>query len=102
MANPRTLIAAMILVLIVTVIAPANPATTRAAPEVIQSDDALTVTFGPEQRILPGGLQPSLVCTRTGTLIVQAQVPRKPAPTTRISYFSALDTVVSRDGGKTW
>jgi hypothetical protein len=81
----------------------AAPATTKGAePQVIRSDEALRVSFGPQQLVLPKGLQPSMICTRSGTLVVQAQVPRKPPPSTRITYFNAMDTVVSRDGGKTW
>jgi hypothetical protein len=81
---------------------PAAAATTRSEPHVIQSDDALRVSFGPERLVLPQGWQPSMLCTRSGTLIVQAQVPRKPFPSARMTYFSALDTIISRDGGRTW
>jgi hypothetical protein len=71
-------------------------------PEVILSDNTLHLTFGDERIILPRGLQPSLLCTRAGTLILQAQVPQKPFPAKRISYPSAMCTEVSRDGGATW
>ena len=37
-----------------------------------------------------------------GALVVQAQVPEKPFPSARMTYFSAMGTVVSRDGGETW
>src|SRR6186713_83909 len=52
--------------------------------------------------VLPRGLQPSMVISKVGTFIVQAQVPEKPFPTKRMVYFSAMGTVVSRDGGETW
>ena len=39
---------------------------------------------------------------RSGTLILQAQVPEKTFPSKRIAYFSAMCTEVSRDGGLTW
>lgn len=71
-------------------------------PALIQSDGALRLSFGEERVILPRGLQPSLLCTRSGTLILQAQVPDKPFPSQRISYFSAMCTEVSRDGGLSW
>lgn len=80
----------------------APPEAKPNVPEVIQSDGTLRLSFGDERVILPRGLQPSLLCTRSGTLVVQAQVPEKPFPSKRISYFSAMGTIVSRDGGTTW
>jgi hypothetical protein len=71
-------------------------------PEVIKTDPGVRISFGEERLVLPKGLQPSMLCTKLGTLIVQAQVPRKPLPSTRITYPYAMETVVSRDGGKTW
>lgn len=70
--------------------------------EVLHVDPRLHVTAGWERIVLPGGLQPSLLISREGTLIVQAQLPRKPFPAERICYPSALGTMVSRDGGDTW
>jgi hypothetical protein len=52
--------------------------------------------------VLPRGLQPSLLCTTSGTLVLQAQVPDKPFPSNRMTYFSAMSTRVSRDGGASW
>lgn len=71
-------------------------------PEVLVSDRRLGFEFGREHVILPRGLQPSLFCMSTGTLVVQGQLPQKPVATTRISYPSAVTTIVSRDGGKSW
>jgi hypothetical protein len=71
-------------------------------PKVILTDDKLKLTFGAERVIVPGGLQPSLLCTRAGTLIVHAQLAGKPFPAKRISYPYALGTRVSRDGGLSW
>src|SRR5690242_9218486 len=71
-------------------------------PELIQSDGTLRLSFGEERVVLPRGLQPSLLCTASGTLVIQAQVPEKPFPSKRISYFSAMSTIVSRDGGVSW
>jgi hypothetical protein len=76
--------------------------TSRHVPETLVSDGTLRLSFGEERVILPRGLQPSLLCTRDGTLIVQAQVPDKPFPAKRISYPWAMSTEVSRDGGLTW
>src|SRR5689334_2725463 len=71
-------------------------------PELIQSDGSLRLSFGEERVVLPRGLQPSLLCTRSGTLVIQSQVPEKPFASKRISYFSAMSTIVSRDGGINW
>ncbi|HEX5244713.1 MAG TPA: sialidase family protein, partial [Tepidisphaeraceae bacterium] len=71
-------------------------------PNGIQSDGMLQLSFGEEHLILPRGLQPSLLCTRAGTLILQAQLPQKSFPSKRISYPYALATQLSRDGGKHW
>jgi hypothetical protein len=71
-------------------------------PEMIRSDGALRLVFGEERVVLPRGLQPSLLCTRSGTLILQAQVPEKPFPSHRMTYPYAMCTRVSRDGGLSW
>jgi hypothetical protein len=71
-------------------------------PQSIKSDGRLRLDFGPEYVILPRGLQPSIFCTSTGALVVQGQLPEKPAPAQRISYPFALKTIVSRDGGASW
>ena len=41
-------------------------------PEMIRSDGTLRLSFGEERVVLPRGLQPSLLCTRSGTLVLQA------------------------------
>lgn len=84
--------------------APISAATLTPPHELItlRADPRLHLDFGPERIILPRGLQPSLLCTADGTLIVQAQIPDKPLPTQRMHYPSALQTVVSRDAGLTW
>jgi hypothetical protein len=43
-----------------------------------------------------------MLCTQKGTLILQAQLPKKPLPQERMFYPYALKTVVSRDGGHEW
>lgn len=71
-------------------------------PTMVGADGKLRFDYGKETMVYPGGLQPFILCTRQGTLIVQAQATRKPVATSRMHYPSAIDTVISRDGGKTW
>jgi hypothetical protein len=79
-----------------------EPGSAGNIPSMVEADGRLRLDFGEERMVLPRGLQPSLLCTRSGTLVVQAQVPEKPFPSKRMTYFSAMSTVVSRDKGKTW
>jgi hypothetical protein len=74
----------------------------RNLPQVLVSDPRLNVEFGEERMVLDDGLQPSMLCTTSGTLVVQSQLSKKPHPQKRIFYPYALETVVSRDGGQTW
>src|SRR4030095_13695079 len=74
----------------------------RNIPHMVEADGRLRFTFGDERMVLPRGLQPSLLCTTSGPMIVQAQVPEKTFPATRMVYFSAMETRVSRDGGASW
>ena len=71
-------------------------------PTMVEADGRLRLKFGEERLVLPRGLQPSMFCTTSGALVVQAQVPEKSLPSARISYPSALETVVSRDQGRSW
>lgn len=71
-------------------------------PGLIESDGRMQLDFGEERIVLAGGLQPSMLFLRSGAIIVQGQLPEKPVPTPRMHYPSALGTVVSRDGGRTW
>jgi hypothetical protein len=71
-------------------------------PEPIEADGRLRLTFGDEILVLPRGLQPSLLRTTSGALVVQAQISEKSFPTTRMVYPWAMETRVSRDDGKTW
>lgn len=81
---------------------PTALASKKNIPEMIAADGKLRLNFDEERMVLPRGLQPSMLITKTGTIVVQAQVPEKPFPSSRIAYFSAMETVVSRDGAKTW
>jgi hypothetical protein len=69
---------------------------------MVEADGHLRLDFAEERLVLAGGLQPSMLVTKSGTIIVQAQLPEKPFPTERMHYPSALGTVVSRDNGQTW
>jgi hypothetical protein len=80
----------------------ANVEAVANKPEVIEPDGKLRLEFGEERIVLPRGLQPSMLATKSGSIILQAQIPEKPFPSKRITYFSALATRVSRDGGLNW
>jgi hypothetical protein len=71
-------------------------------PEMVEADGKLRLDFGEEILVVPRGLQPSLLRTKTGTLVVQAQIPEKPFLTKRMVYPYAMETRISRDDGKTW
>lgn len=75
---------------------------TPHTPETLVADPRVQLTLGSPGLVIAGGLQPSMVSTRTGALIVQSQVPVKPFPSQRIAYHSAMTTVISRDAGATW
>ena len=87
---------------------PAAPASLQVGiraennPTTLQADARVQLKFGAEQFVLAGGLQPSMLYTREGALVVQAQLPEKPFPSQRLTYHSAMGTVISRDEGKTW
>jgi len=74
----------------------------HSEPFVLKADPRINLRLGPERLVMAEGLQPSMICTAKGTLVVQAQTTEKPLPAKRISYPSAIKTVVSRDGGATW
>jgi len=71
-------------------------------PEAILKDPRVKLEFGPEQLVLAGGLQPSMLITKTGAVVVQSQMPERPFPSERQSSHWAMGTVVSRDTGKSW
>ena len=71
-------------------------------PEVILADPRVRVLVGPERLVIEGGLQPSMVITREGAIVVQSQMPEHPHPVNRQASHWAHATVISRDGGETW
>lgn len=89
-------------------IAKAQTMTTTSAevvhntPLTLVKDDKLGFEFGEERMVINDGLQPSLLCTKSGALVVQAQNSKKPFPQERIFYPYAMSTFISRDEGKTW
>lgn len=79
-----------------------DPDVIHIKPETILNDRHVGLRFSKDRMILPDGLQPSMLCTKSGSLIVQGQLSKKPYPQKRIFYPFALSTVVSRDKGDTW
>ena len=75
---------------------------TPHTPEVLESDSKLQLEFGEERVGLPRGLQPSMLVTQSGSIILQGQIPEKSFPSSRIAYPWAMSTRVSRDGGLSW
>src|SRR5262245_6700132 len=69
----------------------------RNVPSMVEADGALRFDFSDEIMVLDGGLQPFMLCTKAGTLIVQAQSPHSPFESPRMHYAYALWTTVSRD-----
>ena len=82
--------------------AQAPPEATPHKPEVLETDDKLHLDFGDEHVVLPRGLQPSMLVTQSGSIILQGQIPEKSFPSSRMAYPWALSTRVSRDGGLSW
>lgn len=83
--------------------APYNkPEVVNNIPQSVLSDPRLNLKFSKEKMILNDGLQPFMLSTSKGTLIVQSQISKKPLPQERIFYPYAMSTVVSRDGGNRW
>src|SRR5262245_13470789 len=78
------------------------PAQRPNIAEMVEADGKLRLTFGEEKLVLPRGLQPSMLCTTSGTLVVQAQIPEKSLPSSRMAYPYALETWISRDDAQTW
>lgn len=79
-----------------------TPVIPHNIPQSILTDKRMKLSFDPEVLIMDDGLQPTMLCTKRGTLIVQSWLTVKPHPQKRIFYPFAVKTVVSRDGGKNW
>lgn len=74
----------------------------RNVPHMVEADGRLRFDFGEQRMVIDGGLQPFLLCTKDGTLVVQVQSPHPPFESARMHYPFAMWTVISRDGGKSW
>ena len=65
-------------------------------PEVLESDSQLRLEFGEEHIVLPRGLQPSMLVTQSGSIILQGQIPEKSFPSSRMAYpVGAVDAGVA-------
>jgi hypothetical protein len=84
------------------VLYPVVPELPGNIPQTLLADPRIKLRFEKEVMVLNDGLQPSMLYTKKGTLIVQAQLSKKPLPQKRIFYPFAMSTVVSRDGGNKW
>jgi hypothetical protein len=78
------------------------PVLQHNTPITLVKDNKISFEFGEERMVIPDGLQPSMLSTKAGTLIVQSQNSKKPIPQERIFYPYAMTTVISRDNGKNW
>ena len=74
----------------------------KNVPEVLLADPRVHLVFGDERLVLEDGLQPSMVITRTGAIVVQSQTSKPPFPSSRYTSHWAMGTVISRDDGRTW
>lgn len=82
--------------------ASAFPDVVHNTPLMLIKDGKLRFDFGEERMVINDGLQPSMLCTKSGALVVQAQNSKKPFPQERIFYPYAMSTFISRDEGNTW
>jgi len=71
-------------------------------PEVLLNNPRVHLNFGTQRLIMNEGLQPFMLCTKKGTMVIQGQLPKNPHPQQRIFYPHAIGTTISRDSGKTW
>lgn len=73
-------------------------------PRLLLNNSNIHLHFGNERMIMPDGIQPYMLCTRKGTMILQASTIRKmPLPSSRPGMPPInLNTVISGNRGKTW
>lgn len=72
-------------------------------PSALLADPRVSVAFGPERLVVPDGLQPSMLFTRAGTLVVQGQLSSPSLPSARYVSKWLMGTAVSRDAdAATW
>lgn len=72
-------------------------------PQTILADPRVHLEFEKEQLVIDDALQPSMIITKKGTIIVQSSVQHQTIfPPKRMTSSFPRGTVVSRDGAKTW
>ena len=71
-------------------------------PQILVNDSRLHLAFGLENLVIAGGLQPSMLYTREGSIVVQSHQPEPSLPSKRYVSHSAMGTVVSHNNGQTW
>ncbi len=72
-------------------------------PQTILTDPRVHLEFEKEQLVIDDALQPSMIITKKGTIVVQASLQhQKRFPPKRMTSSFPRGTVVSRDGAKTW
>lgn len=69
---------------------------------VVLNDPAIVTRAHGDMKTFSDGLQPFLYASREGTLLAQGQTTRPTKHTRRMNYHSQQDTLISRDGGKTY
>src|ERR1700712_4698763 len=55
-------------------------------PLTLQTDRRVKLSYDEERLVMDDGLQPSMLCTRDGTLIMQAQISKKASGHKRMFY----------------
>ena len=68
----------------------AQAPTAPRIPLPVEADGRLRLKYGEEHMVLPRGLQPSMLYTRQGAIVIQGQVPDKPHPSDRMTYPLSL------------
>ena len=74
----------------------------KNTPEVLLANPRVHLAFGDEILVIDDGLQPSMVITKTGAMVVQSQTSRPSIPSARYVSHWLMRTVISRDDGKSW
>lgn len=72
-------------------------------PQTVLADSRIHLEFDKEQLVIDDGVQPSMIITKKGSIVVQSSIRHQVIfPTKRMSSIFPRGTVVSRDGAKTW
>jgi len=68
----------------------------------ILNDPAIKTFAHGDMQTFPAGLQPFLFVSGEGTVLAQLQSARPPRRLRKMSYFQEIDTIISRDGGRSY